>query len=226
MFNWPGILASTGAILPAIAVLFLSYGRYDGLFRDNVVFLNLIGGMALGLLTGIFLLFSGGAPLVFIGAGALLVPVLATAIVNRRKWQGERHAIFNAGALGAGAAATVTLVLWRDRVPEVAFDPLARLVLAGVAVTLAYTAATLFVGAGVLDRRPFRGLLVGVLIAAPMAFFLEEFLNSNQWLWAALGVAYGVGVYAHATRVALPRGVSDEDRKRLRRSYLRRSRQG
>lgn len=226
MFNWPGILASTGAILPAIAVLFLSYGRYDGMFRDNVVFLHLIGGLALGLLAGIFLLFSGASPIAFVAAGTLLVPVLATAIVNRRKWQGERHAVFNAGAVGAGASATITLVLWRDRVPAVAFDPLARLLAAGVAITLVYTAATLFIGASVLDRRPFRGLAMASVLALPMAFFLEEFLNSNGWIWAVAGVAYGIAVYVWATRTALPRGVSDEDRRRVRRSLLKRSRDG
>lgn len=225
MFNWPGILASTGAILPAIAVLFLSYGRYDGMFRDNIVFLNLIGGMALGFLTGVFLLYSG-SPLLFVIGAAVLVPLFATVVVNRRKWQGQRHAIFNAGALGAGAAATVTLLLWRDRVPTVAADPLLRLAAGGVAITLALTAATFLVGAGVLDKRPFRGFALGALAALPAAFFLEEFLNSNQALWGVLGVAYGGVVYAYTTRTVLPRGVSDEDRKRVRRFVLKRSREG
>lgn len=243
MLNWPGILASTGAIVPAGLVLFVSYGRYDGCFRDNVVFLNFIGGLLVGLFGGVFLLFVGsgvvaadaaGAPrvsapseIVFIATFALLVPVLVTAIVNRRKWQGERHAVFNGGALGAGAGATTTLLLWRDRVPEVAFLPLLDLLLWGTALTLVFTVAGFIVGAAVLDRRPFRGLALAAVVAAPVGFFLiESFvaraLGGGAWVWILLALAFGAAVYAWAATRLLPRGVSEEDRRRVRRFRRRR----
>ena len=107
MVNWIPIVAASVAAVPAAAAFFLSYGRYDGAFNDRVVFLYFIGGMAVGALLGFISLllffggFSGILQVVFL---ALLFPIAVVAVINRRKWQGERHAIFNGGAAGLGAA--------------------------------------------------------------------------------------------------------------------------
>lgn len=107
MVNWIPIVAATVAAVPAAATFFLAYGRYDGAFNDRLVFLYFIGGMAVGALLGFLtlLLFASGVlPLVQVLLLALLFPIAIVATINRRKWQGERHAVFNGGAAGLGAA--------------------------------------------------------------------------------------------------------------------------
>lgn len=107
MVNWIPIVAASVAALPAAATFFAAYGRYDGAFNDRVVFLYFIGGMAVGALLGFLtlLLFNSGiAAILQVLFLALLFPIALVAIVNRRKWQGERHAVFNGGAAGLGAS--------------------------------------------------------------------------------------------------------------------------
>lgn len=216
-FNWAGILAATLAILPMGLVLLVSYGRYDGHFRDNVVFLNLVAGMAVGILVAVFLLFSGTAVL-FVAVFALVLPLVVTAIANRRKWQGERHAVWNAGALAAGASSMIALTLWRDRMPAVGLDPALRLLAGASALTLVYTAGGLAIGAAVFDRKPFQGLGLAVLAALPVGFLLFEFLSGGAWLWAVLALVLAGGAYAYADRRILPVGATEEGRRRDRRA--------
>ena len=102
------------AVLPAAGLFFWAYGRYDGLFRDNVVFLFFIGGLLAGGFLGIFSLFafvSASGPLILLALVliALLVPITLVAAINRRKWQGDRHSVFNGGALGLGTAVMMAL---------------------------------------------------------------------------------------------------------------------
>lgn len=99
------------AVIPAALVFFVAYGRYDGMFRDNVVFLYFIGGLILGGFLGFLALFSLASvnALVAVVLLALLVPIGVVAGINRRKWQGEPHAIFNGGALGLGVSVMLAL---------------------------------------------------------------------------------------------------------------------
>lgn len=106
MVDWVPIVAATVSALPAAGAFFVTYGRYDGAFRDNVVFLYFIGGLVLGGFLGFLtlLLYSTTATLIQLVGVALLYPIAIVALCNRRKWQGDRHAIFNSGAVGLGVA--------------------------------------------------------------------------------------------------------------------------
>jgi hypothetical protein len=99
------------AVLPAAVVFFAAFGRYDETFRDNVVFLYFMGGLLVGGFLGFLTLLvdNGLAPLFAVIGVALVVPIGLVAAINRRKWQGERHSVFNGGALGLGAAVMMAL---------------------------------------------------------------------------------------------------------------------
>lgn len=106
MVNWIPIVSAALAAIPAAAIFFVAYGRYDGSFQDRSVFLFFIGGLILGGFLGFLALFMLNVlqPLVQVIGLALLLPIGIVAAINRRKWQGERHAIFNGGAAGLGVA--------------------------------------------------------------------------------------------------------------------------
>lgn len=110
MVNWIPIASAVLAAAPAAAVFFTAYGRYDGAFEDRTVFLYFIGGMLVGGLLGFFalLLINTASALVAVLGLALLIPIATIAAVNRRRWQGERHAVFNGGAAGLGVAVMVS----------------------------------------------------------------------------------------------------------------------
>lgn len=105
MVNWIPIVSATIAAAPAAAAFFVAYGRYDGAFQDRTVFLYFIGGMAIGALLGFMtLLLSTSSAIVAVVGLALLMPIAIIAAINRRRWQGERHAVFNGGAAGLGVS--------------------------------------------------------------------------------------------------------------------------
>src|ERR1051326_8520479 len=103
-----GVAKGVVTLVPAALALYYAYNRYDGKFRDNVIFLFFIGGLLVGMAVALFGLYLlGAAPILYV-IGMPFVDALAmAALLNRRKWQGQLHAIFNAGTLALGVAVTV-----------------------------------------------------------------------------------------------------------------------
>lgn len=242
-------------VLPAALVFFLAYGRYDGAFRDNVVFIYFIGGLLTGGFLGFALLLVLGNVLALIAVVllGLLLPVGMTAAINRRKWQGERHAIFNGGSFGLGMAVMLAftwlyfrVTLYRRSLAEAGHADVEAgvtdLVISlphlgqGLLLTLGFTglffALGLLVGDGVRRRAQLRTALLGTAtILAPMVF-LEELYKAwslgtaGAWIWAALFAAYA-GIYGFAAeRRLLVQGVSDEARRQRRRLRRQKLQQG
>jgi hypothetical protein len=232
------------AVIPAAALFFGAYGRYDGMFRDNVVFLYFIGGLLVGGLLGFVTILALGinAPLVTVLLIALFWPVSITLGINRRKWQGERHAVFNGGALGLGAAVMVSLsVLYRLvvglRTEAATAQPddvvgyvnahvftlgnLAQSLLLAAAFAGVFFGLGLLAGDSVRRRKPIATALLGAAIVLPVAIFLFEFVIDRAWLWVALLLVYGGAVAFFAERKLFLEGVTEDDRKALRRRKRR-----
>lgn len=208
------------AVLPAATVFFLAYGRYDGTFRDNVVFIYFIGGLLMGGLLGFISLValgSGIGPLLIVLLLALFYPVAVMAGINRRKWQGERHAIFNGGAFGLGIAVMVSFTFLYRLHQQVGVDAALR------GTALAASLAGLFFGMGLLAgdavrrRVQLRTALFGTAILFAPAVFMVEYFSTQTWLWLALLLAYGAVFALLAERRLLVEGVADEARKQRRR---------
>lgn len=207
------------AMLPAATIFFLAYGRYDGHFRDQTVFLHFIGGLILGGLLGAatLLLYSIDAALLQLLFPALLYPVALVSVVNRRAWQGERHAVFNGGALGLGVAVMMAFSLLFARIQVLAWDTVGQGLLLSVGLAALFFALGLLMGDGVRRKRPFRVAIMGTAILFAPALFLEEFFRSGAWIWVLLLATYA-GIFAFAAnRRLLIQGLSDESRKVRRR---------
>lgn len=243
------------AVVPAAALFFAAYGRYDGMFRDNVVFLHFIGGLLVGGLLGVVSLFAFSAvdaPLITVVIVALFYPITLVLGINRRKWQGERHAVFNGGALGLGAAVMVSLsilykqtltlralapgVLGITALPDGTFRPedadairayvnaqfwtapnLAQDLLLAAAFAGVLFGLGLLAGDGVRRRKAIPTALLGTAIVLPVAVFLEEYVQGRVWLWVGLMLAYGAVFAILAERRLFIEGISEDDRKALRR---------
>ena len=218
MANLVSLTMAFVAVIPVAAVFFLAYGRYDGAFRDNVVFIYFMGGLLVGSALGVATLIALNlAPLVALLLLALFYPIALVASINRRKWQGERHAVFNGGALGLGAALMLSFTLLFRAYPDV------NATVVGQATLLSLGLAGLFFGVGLLAgnavrlRKQFRIALLGTAIVFAPLLFLVEFLAGPVWLWVALIAAYGVIVAVAAERRLLVEGIEPEMRKQMRR---------
>lgn len=197
MPNWIPIVAATLAAIPAAAAFFVAYGRYDGVFQDRVVFLYFIGGMLLGFFVSVislFFLVSAIGPsrlfLAVIGL-ALLLPISVVAMVNRRKWQGLRHSVFNGGAAGLGFSVMMgfSMLFFQAQGPYNAdLKPLTDAWVAanktGPAPTLetaSYAFDPTFLGQGALLAIGLTGLFFGIGLIAGNAVRLRK-----QFRWALL----------------------------------------
>lgn len=206
------------AVIPVGAVFFLAYGRYDGAFRDNVVFLYFMGGLLMGAFLGIVTLFALNlGALIIVLILALFYPIALVAGVNRRKWQGERHAVFNGGAFGLGAALMLSFTLLFRAFPTLSVNVVAQGVLLSLGIATLFFGLGLLAGNAVRVKKQLRIALMGTAILVAPAVFLEEYMKSKAWLWLVLLVAYGLIFAIGAERKLLIEGVEPEDRKSRRR---------
>lgn len=238
MVNWVPIVAATAAAVPAAALFFVSYGRYDGHFRDNVVFLYFIGGLVLGGFLGFLTLLLYGMvnSLIPVIGLALVYPIAVIAAINRRKWQGDRHAVFNGGAAGLGVAVMLSfsltyflLVRPMQAAQALSAEPVDSipyafaLVPATQAIMLAAGLATIFFGIGLLAgdgvrrRKQFAVALLGTAILIAPSVFQLGYFKDRSWLWLALLLAYGSIFAYYADKKLLTEGLTDEDRRQRRR---------
>lgn len=178
----PKLLYAMLAVLPPGAVFFFAFGRYDGTFRDNVVFLYFLLGLLLGFVLSFatILVFSTALSIIAIILLALLYPAALVVGINRRKWQGQRHSVFNGAALGLGVALmlsfTFLFVLFRD----ITTAHVAQAIVLGLALSALLFGLGLVVGDGVRRQRPFGAAFLSAAIMIAPAVFLEEFVSNRR----------------------------------------------
>ena len=208
------------AVLPPATVFFLAYGRYDGTFRDNVVFIYFIGGLLMGGLLGFISLVALGAqigPLLLVALLALFYPIAVVAGINRRKWQGDRHAVFNGGAFGLGIAVMLAFTFLFVLHKEITFETVGRAILLTSALAGIFFGMGLLAGDAVRRRAQLRTALLGTAILIAPSVFLVEYFAERALLWLLLLAAYGAVLGIVAERRLLVEGVADEARKQRRR---------
>lgn len=225
-FDWVSIVTSILAVLPAAAALLWGYSRYDGFFKDNVIFLYFVGGLVAGM--GVAFFHAALVPygLVFMVGIPFLEQLAKTIVLNRRKWQGEPHAVFNGGAYGAGMGIILSLFYFKRNLLG-GWDWSMALQLCGVAIGITFLAITTgwVVGASVRDRKPFKGTLIASVAGIPMAYFLLYWLTPGEVRWVPVAMtAYGLGLLVYGIAKVLPGGLSAASLQELRRRKRKESR--
>ena len=227
MANVLSLVTAPLALVPPAAIFFAAYGRYDGAFKDNVVFLFFIGGLVMGGFLGVITLFALAAlasPIIAVVLLALFYPIATVAGINRRKWQGERHAIFNGGAFGLGIAVMIGFTIMYRLHTTLDILTVAQGAVLAAALGALFFGMGLLAGDGVWRRRPFQAALLGTAILLAPVIFLEEYSHPERtWGWLALLLAYGAVFAVAAERRLLVQGLDDEarrDRRRKRRARM------
>lgn len=207
------------AVLPAGVIFFVAYGRYDGAFRDQTVFLHFIGGMLLGAFLGFLtlLLYSIDAPLLQVLFPALLYPLAIVSVVNRKAWQGERHAIFNGGAVGLGVSVMMGFSLIFALRAGMSAAAVGQTLLLATGLAGILFGLGLLVGDAVRRKKPFRAAIMGTAILIAPSVILVELFQSRYLLWGILLAVYGMVFAIAAERRLLAQGISDEARRERRR---------
>lgn len=245
--DWPIVLGGVVPIVGALGILFVSYGPYDGHFKDNVLFLFFMGGLFGGMALAVFeLLLLLPADSLYIAAMVLLgFPVLEQLlkllVLNRRKYQEERTTIFYGGSLGLGLATMLALFKSQRDVPLTPYaelgalfgEPLRFLEFAAIAasILLAHFATGIVLGDGVRTRRLAQPLGLAIVAMVPVQFFVFEFTaglragrETEGLVYLPLMLAYTIALAWWAHGKVLPNALAPDaqrKRRRLRRKAQR-----
>lgn len=228
--DWPPVIRSVAAVLPPMAVLTVALSPYDGYFEDRRIFLFLLAGLGVGVLTAfleVSLLVTSAAtnPILYV-VGTPLAAQLGKAIVlNLPRFQGEPGSVFSGASIGAGMAASLVLGYGNT---ALFFDPASAattgltLLILGTGVSLLHVATGAYIGHHVARSTPFRGLAVAGLATVPLAFALVAsvaFRSSygDRVTWALVAAVYGLTTFVYARRRILDEGLTDDQRKHRRR---------
>jgi hypothetical protein len=246
--DWPLILGGVLAIVPALAVMLLAYGPYDGHFRDNVMFLFFMGGLFAGMVLFMFealLRTPRGDPLYTWGMVLLGFPILENTlklmVLNRKAHQGQRATIFYGGSFALGLAVMLTLAKSQNvfflpaEVPLFAYreignlfaDPswLVYFAVVATSLTLAQFATGLVIGDGVRTRALVKSLGVAVVLMVPFNALLFQFaaglsFGAPSLLWLPLMLAYTIGIAWWAQTKVLPHALPPDAHRKKRRALL------
>ncbi|MCA1814624.1 MAG: hypothetical protein LC624_11880, partial [Halobacteriales archaeon] len=152
MVDVPLTLGFFLGVLPAFAVMFLAYGSYERAFKDNILFVHLMGGGAAGLLMYLLealLVAASVRPggllfgIAMAGAGFALLDTLMKAMaLNRKSQQGTRAVIYYGGAFGMGYAGIFAFIHSMSDFPLWLADARGELLPAAVGVGVLAVALT------------------------------------------------------------------------------------
>ena len=241
MVNWQLLLAGAIGIVPAFGLLVLAYGRYDGKFRDETMFLLFMTGLFLGFPVSLLEAYLF-IPIVFVFGFPVLEQLLKTVIANLPRYQRQPTIRFYAGSLGLGIGSILVfaqgvLVFGRANkyvdIVDVAADPLlaATFATAGVAILAVHLATGILIGEGVAQGRPFRFSGWAIAAAIPIQAMAFEFLAGLRDpsgaaivpLWPALMAVYSIVVLRYVLRNVLPNALPPGERRRVKKAFFART---
>ncbi|HVL88069.1 MAG TPA: hypothetical protein VM681_08730 [Candidatus Thermoplasmatota archaeon] len=236
MVDWQVVLAGLLGIVPAFGILVLAYGRYDGKFRDETMFLLFMAGLFAGFPVGLVEAWLFYALVVLLGF-PLFEQLLKTVVLNLRRYQGQATMRFYGGSFGLGLGTILVFVpaalLLRQRglyadLGGVVADPIPLLALLamGVGTLLMHFATGIVIGEGVAVGKPFRGAAFAIAAALPHQVLWYEFFAGARdpaggvsLLWPAVALAYGLVLTRHVLRNVLPNALPPGERRKLKKLF-------
>jgi hypothetical protein len=219
------------SFVPALFVVYVVLGAREEFFRDQAMFVAMIGGLVLGLLIAIaewFML--RDASILFVVLAFPLVETMAkTMLVGLPRFRDEDETVMLGGATGAMMAAMLMVFY----VQYVVDDPqtwqlVAKVAAAAIGLTGAHFVSGLRLGLG-----PARGsitsgffpsllwllpahVLLGLLGLIPVERGIAVSPLEGEWLTALPLAAYGVAVFLWKTPAFLEKSLPRQERRRLR----------
>lgn len=214
------LAAGIGALLPGLLAILVLFSPHEREFRENIVFLWYLGGLAVGTALGLLeaYVFADRVLYAYVFGGPLLEQGAKLVFLNQRRFHGVREGIWNGGAFGAGAGATLSFVASVQILGNsFALDRLAVMVAVSIGISWIQLATGLRLGIGVLEERPFVAYGITALLTIPGAALALADRLAPDPVFAALLIGYAVFLLLLAARRWIPQGLAPESRRRVRR---------
>jgi len=250
-----GLVASVLTLPPALAVLWVYLGRYEGHFAQNRLFFALIVGIFAGIVLRFgelnFFGFESAQMIAVLGGGrtglllsllytalgyAMLHGLLAAAVVGLKRFRTRKDTPYYGASLGLGFGAMWSLTFVEQTLARTWPNGLEfggnawiidlGLLLGSVGLVLAHGAAFTWVGKGAAEGRLWKGAGWGALWLAPALGAYWVFVSYSQSLLPIAGMlAWGAIAILQADKRVLDPIVPPELRDKLRKGRRRDARQ-
>jgi hypothetical protein len=219
------------SFLPALAVVYVVLGAREEFFREQAMFVAMIGGLVLGLLVAIaerFILLDAGI-LVVVIAFPLVETMAKTMLVGLPRFRDEDETILLGGAAGAMMAAMLMVfyVQFLTDAP-LTWQLLAKVAAAAIGLTGAHFVCGLRLGLGPARGSIVSGFFPSVLWLLPAHVLLgllglvptEQGIGvvplEGEWLTAIPLALYGIVVFVWKTPAYLEKSLPRDERRELR----------
>ena len=221
-------------IIPALLILYVTLGGYEGKFKEHYIFLTFIGGIAMGTLiyfmeSSVFLWM--GRNSVYLGILGLLIfsfifsffEIMSKLVVlNLPKFQKEEGVILYGASFGLGFASPVGVVIMLIRdVSSLISIQGAYAVITALSVIILSCSTAMWVGTGIKMRQKTKYVMIASLAGLPAWPFI--FFSSSVYS-AIAAVIYSIFVYISTRNAVRPymmgrKALKDAHRKKWLRKF-------
>jgi hypothetical protein len=202
-------------IIPALIILYIGLKGYEGYFKDKLIFLTFIVGIAIGFISAVIELFTRDIGLIIY---IILFPVLEqlfkTIVLNLGRFQEKQETTIYGLSLGLGFGSVFTpaaIIMGNFQEINVAF--IAAIV--GTFGIIFFHAATgALIGYGVYSHKLSTYLISAILLQIPITAVIGVTNIFNiSYLQISL-VAYGIIVYWYVAKKIMPRILKESQRRK------------
>ncbi|MEM0492802.1 MAG: protease PrsW [Candidatus Thermoplasmatota archaeon] len=210
-------------VIPALLLLYVSLKGYEGLYKDKIIFLAFIVGIALGFVSIIIESITLDIGVFFIILYPILEQMLKTMVLNIGRFQGKKETVIYGLTLGLGFGAIsipFSLISSHIEVPS-GLMVILSVIVGSFSIMLVHAATGLCLGYGVYRKRVFYYLAYAILLHVPVTlFFFLTALYRVEYMQLLL-LIYGLILYWYMTRRIAPHILPDFRRRQRRRNIVK-----
>ncbi len=219
-------------IIPALFILYVTLGEYEGKFKEHYIFLTFIGGIAMGTLVyfmEIWFLTMFNYDLLMQAIDIILIvsfifsffeSLSKLVVLNLPKFQDEEGVILYGASLGLGFASPFGVILLRGTSSLLSLQGLYATVIS-ISVLLLSCSTAMWIGTGIKKRQKMKYLLVASLMG--LAVWPAMFFRSSVYIVAAMAI-YSLFIYNYTKKAVQPymlgrKALKDAYRKKWLRKF-------
>lgn len=205
-------------IIPVLILFYISLRGYEEYFKFKNVFITLVIGIIMGVITIIIEANTAAAGVLFVILYPLLEQLIKTMFLNLRRFHGKKVTTIYGLSLGLGFGSifilSALILLYMQG--SVNTFSLVLVILGSLGIVMLHGATGLYIGFGVYSYSLFKYLLLSIILHIPVTAWIYVTTKVDIGYLQLAIFPYGILIYWHATRKIMPRIHKDNNTARKR----------
>ena len=196
-------------VIPALVLLYISLKRYDGMYKDKIMFLMFIAGLIAGVLSIVLEYATLGVGFLAIVLFPVLEQLFKTIILNLKRFQNKKETPIYGLSLGLGFGSVFTP--YYIIVTSLHYDNVNALYLAlaaSIGIIILHGATGVLIGFGVYKSNLLKYFILAVVLYLPV-------LITSPIIYSSIAlIPYALVVYWYSTVKVLPQILNDKEKRK------------